>query len=150
MITKDNLPEVHCYADDTQLYVSFRPDASSSTEEALDAMSACIAELKAWMTADKLMFNDSKPRFYWLTFANIRHSLLKMVIDAFTVGSCHVSPASSVRDLSVWFDSELTVNTHVNKLCCTAYFFLCNIKRIRKCLSQETCVKLVHIFFTSH
>ena len=130
-ITKAHLLEVHCYADDTQLYVSFRPDTSSSTEEALAAMSTCITELRAYMTIDKLLFNESKTE---ILLAGTRQQLLKVVIDAFTVGSCHVSSASSVRDLGAWFDSELTMNTHVNKLCSAAYFYLYNIKRIRKYL----------------
>ena len=82
-------------------------------------MSACIAELRAWMTADKLLFNDSKTE---ILLVSTRQQLLKVVIDAFTVGSWRVSPASSVRDLGVRFDSKLTMNTHVNKHCSTAYF----------------------------
>ena len=111
-------------------------------QEALVAISACIAELRAWMTADELVFNHGETEN--LLVCARRQQLLKVVIDAFTVGSCLVSaPASSVRNLDVWFKSELTMNTHVNKLCSAAYFHLCNVKRIRKYLAQETCMKPV-------
>ena len=74
-ITKAHLPEVHCFAADTQLYASFRPDASSSTEEALAAMSACTAELRFWMTADKLLLNNNKTE---ILLVGTRQQLLKM------------------------------------------------------------------------
>ena len=135
-ITKQHLPNVICYADDTQLYVSFRPDEFSGSERALDAMSDCIRDLRAWMISDKLMINDGK-------------TLQKVNIDAITVGSSRVTPCTSVRNLGAWFDSQLTMNTHVNKVCSAAYFHLYNIKRIRKYLSQDTTEKLLHAFFSS-
>ena len=57
--------------------------------------------------------------------------------------------SSAVRNLGAWFDPELTMNTHVNKLCSAAYFHLYNLRRIRKYLTQQTCEKLVHAFVTS-
>ena len=107
---------------------------------------SCIAELNAWKTADKLLFNGSKTE---ILLVGTRQQLLKVVIDAFTISSCHRSPASSWRDLDVWFDSELTMSTHVDKRFSTAYFYLYIIKRIRKYMSHETCVKIVCAFYTS-
>ena len=145
-ITKQHLPNVICYADDTQLYVSFRPDESSGSERALDAMSDCIRDPRAWMISDKLMINDGKTE---VLLVGTRHQLQKVNIDAITVRSSRVTPCTSVRNLGAWFDSQLTMNTHVNKVCSAAYFHLYNIKRIRKYLSQDTTEKLVHAFFSS-
>ena len=142
-ITKQHLPNVICYADDTQLYMSFRPDEFSGSERALDAMSDCIRDLRAWMISDKLMINDGKTE---VLLVGTRQQLQKVNIDAITVGSSRVTPCTSVRNLGAWFDSQLTMNTHVNKVCSAAYFHLYNIKRIRKYLSQDTTEKLVHAF----
>ena len=57
--------------------------------------------------------------------------------------------SSAVRNLDAWFDPELTMNTHENKLCSAAYFHLYNLRRIRKYLTQQTCEQLVHAFVTS-
>ena len=146
-ITKAHLPEVHCYADDTQLYLSFRPDATFGSDEAISAMTNCIADIRDWMISDKLMLNDSKTE---ILLVGSRQQLRKVKLDALMVGTSKVALASSaVKNLGAWFDSELTMNTHVNKLCSAAYFHLYNLRRIRKYLSQETCEQLVHAFITS-
>ena len=147
-ITKHNLPKVVCYADDTQLYVSFIPDGSSGSERAITAKSDCIPDLRAWIILDKLMINDGKTE---VLLVGTRQQLRKVEIDAFTFGSSRMLPTTLVRNLGAWFDSELTMNTDVNKVCSAAYFHLFNIKRIRKYLSvsKETTEKLVHTFFSS-
>ena len=48
------------YADDNQLYISFKPGSSASELEAVTALQDCILDIKAWMTADKLKLNDDK------------------------------------------------------------------------------------------
>lgn len=65
------------------------------------------------------------------------------------IRSSRVLPATSVRNLGAWFDSELIMNTHVNIVCGSVYFHLFNIKRICKYLSKETTEKLVEAFFSS-
>ena len=147
-ISKAHLPEtVHCYADDTQLYLSFRPDATFGSDEAISAMTKCIADIRDWMIFDKLMLNDSKTE---ILLVGSRQQLRKVEFDTLMVGTSKVPLTSfAVRNLGAWFDSELTMNTHVNKLCSAAYFHLYNLTHIRKYLSQETCEQLVYAFITS-
>ena len=59
-VVKSHLPEVHAYADDNQLYISFKPGSSASELEAVTALQDCILDIKTWMTADKLKLNDDK------------------------------------------------------------------------------------------
>ena len=51
---------IHIYADDTQLYVSFD---LSNPNVALDHMNLCISDLRIWMLRNKLIINDSKTEF---------------------------------------------------------------------------------------
>ena len=57
-IIEKHLPDAHTYADDTQLYLSFKPDATSSQADAIAAMEACIKDIRAWMSRNKLMLNS--------------------------------------------------------------------------------------------
>ena len=145
-IVERHLPQVHCYADDTQLYVSFRPNQSADADAALKSMTDCISDVRSWMISDNLMLNDDKTEFLIL---GTRQQLAKVNIDNIKVGSARVSPVSAVRNLGSWFDSQLTMSSHISKLCSVAFYHLCNIRRIRKYLSQETAGTLVHAFITS-
>ena len=48
-------PQVHCYADDTQLYLSFSPDVVEDRESAILAMESCIDDMSQWMFANGLL-----------------------------------------------------------------------------------------------
>ena len=49
----------------------------------------------------------------------------------------------------VRFDSHLDMSTHVSKTCASAFYYLYNIRHIRKYLSRESTERLVHAFITS-
>ncbi len=46
----------HCYADDTQLYISARPDETSK----LSKLTECVKNVKDWMTNNFLLLNSYK------------------------------------------------------------------------------------------
>ena len=62
-IVEAHLPEVHSYADDSQLYLSFSPGNSLCQDAAVSAMEACIADIKKWTRQNSLMLNDDKTEF---------------------------------------------------------------------------------------
>ena len=45
-VIERHLPEAHCYADDTQLYVSFKPGEVNPQDEAIRAMEDCIIDIR--------------------------------------------------------------------------------------------------------
>ena len=49
MIIKKYLPYVHAYADDTLLYLSFKPGCTATEEESIIAMENCIKAIRAWI-----------------------------------------------------------------------------------------------------
>ena len=64
-------------------------------------------------------------------------------------GSTDVCPVTVARNLGSWFDEQLTMSTHISKLCGVAFYHLHNIKRIRNYLSRESTEMLVYAFIAS-
>uniref|UniRef100_A0A8C1SVR5 Reverse transcriptase domain-containing protein n=1 Tax=Cyprinus carpio TaxID=7962 RepID=A0A8C1SVR5_CYPCA len=48
----------HCYADDTQLYISLRPGETYQFEK----LTECIVDIKNWMTSNFFLLNSEKTR----------------------------------------------------------------------------------------
>ncbi|KAL9970065.1 hypothetical protein ACROYT_G022380 [Oculina patagonica] len=59
-IIQSHLPEVHCFADDTQLYLSFSPSNTINQLSAISAMESCVDDIRSWMLTDSLKLNDDK------------------------------------------------------------------------------------------
>ena len=78
-----------------------------------------------------------------------KQQLAKVDINNITVGESVVNTKPIVTNLGSWFDSQLSMPTHISKLCSSAFFHLHNIRRIRKFLSPVETNSLVHAFVTS-
>ena len=94
-IIERHLPDSHCYADDSQLYLSFKPDELSSQQDAIIAMQNCIKDIRLWMEHDKLLLNDDKTEFLII---GTRQQLSKVNISSITVGNSDVMRSSVVRN----------------------------------------------------
>lgn len=81
-------------------------------------MESCIADIRRWMANHQLMLNDGKTEFLII---GSRQQLAKVNIDNIQVGSSEIKPASSVRNLGAWFDSSMTMNVHIGKVCSKAF-----------------------------
>ena len=145
-IVEKHLPGIHCYADDSQLYLSFSPNANVNQEIALARMESCIDDIGNWMLHDKLKLNENKTEFLII---GTSQQLAKVSISSLRVGNSVITPVSSARNLGSWFDAKLTMATHITRTCNSASYYLYNLRRIRKYLSKENTKTLVHAFITS-
>ena len=146
-VIKVHLPTVHCYADDTQLYVSFSPNISPGQFEAVTAIQHCVDDIRNWMTNDKLLLNDDKTEFLMI---GTKKQLAKVNIDHILIGDCAIRPKGVVKNFGTWLDSTLSMNSHVNNTCSNAFCYRYNIRRIRKYLSRRSTETLIHAFVSSH
>ena len=146
-IVSNHLPNVHCFADDTQLYLSFRPDDHACQDAAVAAMEACLRDVRLWMLQDKLKINDARTEFLLI---GTKPQLKKVDIDFLKIGDPVITPSKdSVRNLGSWCDETFSMQSHVNKTCKAGYYYLHNLSRIRKYLDKKTTECLVHAFITS-
>jgi hypothetical protein len=111
-ILESHLPDVHAFADDSQLYISFKPVSMIEQPAAIKAMQDCITDIKKWMLADKLKLNDDKTEFIII---GTRQQLAKVSVDSLCIVDEIIKPSSVVRNLGSWFDSQLKMDyTSIN------------------------------------
>ena len=140
-IVEKHLPSVNCYADDTQLYAAFSPNQPGDDEAAPKAISDCIRDLRDWMVRDRLKLNGDKTE---VLLIGTREQLAKVNVKSIAVGDQTIGAKPSVRYLGSWFDSQLSMSTHISKVCVVAFYHLHNIGRIRKFLSPCIYNSLFH------
>ena len=83
-IIERHLPQVHSYADDSQLYLSFRSGDDDAQDVAHRAMEACIKDIRKWMIDGRLLLNDTKTEFLAI---RTRQHLSKLRSSSIEVGN---------------------------------------------------------------
>ena len=116
-VIKVHLPTVHCYADDTQLYVSFSPNKSTGQFEAVTALQHCVDDIRNWMTNDKLFLNDNKTEFLMI---GSKQQLAKVNIYHIFIGDCVIN--KELRDMVRLHSFDEF--SHVNNTCSNAFYYL--------------------------
>ena len=145
-IIKHHFPTVHCYADDTQVYISFCPNDSLDQLNAAELLESCIDDIRAWMLHDNLKLNDEKTE---LLIIGTPQQLDKVVITHIRVGNTNIYPVPVARNLGSWFDANISMTDHISKICSSSFYYLYNLRRIRKYLSNKSTESLVHAFISS-
>ena len=137
--------QYHLYADDSQLYISFKTDCFADLAQAKSSVELCVKDIDWWMTTNMLKLNQEKTELIVIS-SKFRP---KPTISYVSVGDEQILPKSSARNLGVIFDECCNMVEHVNKICKTSYYHLRNISKIRKYLTEETTEILFHAFVSS-
>ena len=133
------------YAVDTQLVKTTRIADVGST---ILGLQQCIEAIHGWCASRRLQLNPSKTEVIWFgTKANLK----KMENTNLTlhVGNDVIDSVSSVRDLGVLLDNELSMKTHISKKASVCYFHLRRLKIVRRILGMRTTASLVTAFVIS-
>ncbi len=130
----------HCYPNDTQLSLSFRPDYPTVAA----CISGCLADISAWIKEHHLQLNLAKTELLVFPATPTLQHDFTIQIDSSTI-----TPSSSVRNLGVSFDDQLTFKDHIAKTDLSCKFALHNIRKIRPFLTQHATQLLVQALVIS-
>ena len=135
----------HLYADDTQMYLTFKSSIQGDLQEARARLEACLVDIDRWMLLNKLKLNQDKSE---LLVLHAKHRPSPS-LDFVGVGDSNIVPSDFARNIGVVFDITFSLERHVIELCKTAFYHIRSISRIRKYLSYDTTKVLIHAFITS-
>ncbi len=97
------------------------------------------------MTKNNIILNSNKTEILLIGPKNSTQNILdhNLQLDGFTVTS------STVKNMGVILDSNLSFENHISHVTKTAFFHLRNIAKLWKMLTVSDAEKLVHAFMTS-
>ncbi len=128
----------HCYADDTQLHLSFHPDDTMIAAR----LSACLTDISCWMKDHHLQLNLAKTELLVVSAnPSLHHNF------TFQLGTSTITPSKTASNLGVMIDDQLTFSDHIAKTARSCRFALFNIKKIRPFLSEHATQHLFKLLF---
>jgi len=144
IIKRHNL-DYHLYADDTQLYISFKTNSFADLCTAKSSVQLCVKDIDRWMTNNMLKLNQDKTEL--VVISSKFHP--RPFIDSVLVGDECICPKVSARNLGVILDECLSMEEHIRRICSVSQYHLRNIAKIRKYLTNEATEILIHAFISS-
>ncbi|KAK5851958.1 hypothetical protein PBY51_023469 [Eleginops maclovinus] len=132
----------HCYADDTQLYISTKP----STLLPPGPLINCLQELKTWMTSNLLKLNSNQTELMVVAPKPLLRKVGDLLLE---VDGCYITPSPVVRNLGVILDPTLSFQSHIINITKSAFYHLKNISRLRPSLSASVTETLIHCFIST-
>ena len=136
------------YADDSLNYLSFRPikDDITPQKACTDHLETCLKEVRQWMKFNFLKLNNSKTEFI---IFGVHQQLAKVHHISIKIGNDIIENVPAVRNLGMYFDSELKLTVHINKLASSSFATLQNVAHIRNHLDIPTTKTIVQALVTS-
>ena len=128
----------HTYADDAQLYLSFRAQDYACMADAKYSMELCVSDTKIWMQSHILKLNDDKTE---LLLVHSKYRQMPPLLPVL-VGKEMTMPTEYARNIGVTLDQQITS-------VCESAFFSSNIRKIRKYISQHNAEIILHSLVTS-
>ena len=116
----------HCYADNTQLFLSFSPsDTQVSTR-----ISTCLRDIQSWLDNHHLKLNPGKTELIFFPTLTSPFPDFSISLKEATITSSPIA-----RNLGVMMDNRLSLSENITAVTRTCRFFLYNIRRIRPFLT---------------
>ena len=136
----------HFYADDSQLYLSFKPTDCVTVREAVRRVEGCLNDILSWMHSNMLKLNANITEVILFSSKDINKIPSDLSIN---VGRGTILLSNCARNLGTWLDSNMNMEKHVNSVCRSCYAQLRHIGHIRQHLTIHATNSLVNYLVTS-
>ena len=136
----------HTYADDTQLYVTYKPNVLGDMQRAVKQLEDCISEIRVWMINRMLKLNDNNTD---MVIYMSQYHLNKYGRCDISIGDSTISPVECVRNLGVQIDQHLTMDKQVTAVCKACNFHLYRLSSIRRYITTDAARSVVQALITS-
>jgi len=133
----------HLYADDTQIYISF---ASKDSDVKLEALSSNLDIVHSWFVSNRLTLNPSKTEYLII---GTRQQRAKLTSTTLNFADTQLNPVLSARNLGVTFDLEMSLESHISKICQTSYRHIRQIRKVRHFLDTNSAILLSNSLVSS-
>ena len=98
------------------------------------------------MTKNYLKLNQEKIEFFIATSSHHMQNVSPVLLK---VSNESITPADTIRNLGVIFDTQMTMAAHIKSLSTSLNYQLRNISRIRRFLDHDTCHLIVRALIWS-
>ena len=138
--------DMHMYADDSQVYVTFDICDAVKRGHTIQQAEACISEIQSWMVQNKLQLNGSKTEIvvFISPYTKRHHGEIQLQICEDLITS-----SVSARNLGTTLDRHLSMEDHIAHVCRSCYFHIRNVKSLKPILNQDALISVVHAFISS-
>ena len=113
--------DYHFYADDTQLYISFK---DWNVDVARLSVENCVADICHWMDVNELKLNHDKTEI--ILIYSRYHT--RPLFSYFSMGNERLTTTANARSL----DDNMLFDVHVSDICRSSFNQLRNLSKIRK------------------
>ena len=98
------------------------------------------------LSSNFLCLNPSKTEFLLIGTSQQRH---KVTSNSISFCDTTIHSSSSVRNLGVNFDSDLTLTNHISSVCKSAFFGIKQLRQVRSSLDHNSTVLLANSLVSS-
>jgi hypothetical protein len=124
------------------------PNFSSFTYVTTDEVSKLLSqspEILEWCASRRLQLKDAKTELIWF---GSRANLSKLASSdcSLLVGGDIIKPSTTVRDLGVLLDSQLSLKQHVNKVVSSCWYHIRRLRQVSHCIGQDVMKQLASAF----
>ena len=112
--------------------------SQKNASAAFEQLNRCLNDVKDWMSTSKLKLNPDKTEFIIFGYKRQRDKL-KAYFPINILGN-PLYPVGSVKNLGLWFDSDLSLSKHVQNVCKSCFVKLGDFRHVGRFLTHDVSV----------